>query len=36
MATHPRGPSVSPAGASSVTPEPGLDEPEWAYLQSRR
>jgi integrase len=36
MATHPRGPSVAPAGASSVTPGPGLDEPEWAYLQSRR
>jgi integrase len=36
MAAHPRGPSVAPAGASAVTPEAGLDEPEWAYLHSRR
>jgi integrase len=36
FAVIPRGPSVAPVGASSVTPEPGLDEPEWAYLQSRR
>ena len=33
IAVHHRGPSVAPAGAASVTPEPGLDEPEWAYLR---
>jgi hypothetical protein len=36
MAAHPRDPSVAPPGAASVTSDPGLDEPEWAYLQSRR
>jgi integrase len=30
------GPSVAPTEASSITPDPGSDEPEWAYLQSRR
>jgi phytoene dehydrogenase-like protein len=29
-------PSVAPAEASSITPDPGQDEPEWAYLRSRR
>jgi hypothetical protein len=36
MAATRRGPSGAPAVAASVTPEPGLDEPEWAYLQSCR
>jgi len=35
VARHP-GPSAAPTGASSVTPEPGLDEPEWAYLRPGR
>jgi integrase len=30
------GPSVAPTEASSIAPDPGSDEPEWAYLQSRR
>ena len=33
IAVHHRGLSVAPAGASSVTPEPGRDEPEWAHLR---
>jgi integrase len=34
-AAHPRSPSVA-LGASSSAPDPGLNEPEWAYLQSHR
>jgi hypothetical protein len=34
LATTPR--ALSVADGSSSTPDPGLDEPEWAYLQSRR
>jgi integrase len=33
---HAHGPSVAPTEASSITPDPGSDEPEWAYLRSRR
>jgi hypothetical protein len=36
LAAHAQGPSVTPAGAAAVTLEPALEEPEWAYLQSRR
>jgi hypothetical protein len=36
LTSPPRAPAVAPTDGSPSTPDPGLDEPEWAYLQSRR